>query len=120
MAERSDVIEFLSLFKGCMMLDLFHVRDRDKNIQGLLDFEMDTTERKEVLLSLEPNNYAQGPVPDDMYNDKEVWIFGKEFNGKEIYIKLRLVQNSKNKDLFRAIVFSFHLAEHKLKYPLAN
>ena len=93
MAVRSDVIEFLSLFKGCLMLVFFHVRHREKNIQGLIDLEMDTTKRKEVLLSLEPEDYVKGPEPDDTDSGKEVWVFGKEYNVKEIYIKMRVVQN---------------------------
>ena len=120
MAAHSEVIEFLRLFKGCMMLDLFHVRDRDKNIQGLLDLEMDTTERKEVLLSLEPEDYVKGPEPDDTDSGKEVWFFGKEYNGKEIYIKMRVVQDPKIKDRYRAMIWSFHPVKNKLDYPLAN
>lgn len=120
MVERPDVVGFLNRFKGCMMLDLFHVRDREKNTQGLLDLGMDTTERKEVLLSLEPENYVKGPEPDDTDSDKEVWLFGKEYNGKEIYIKLRVVQDPKKKNLYRAMIWSFHPAKNKLDYPLAD
>lgn len=120
MAVRSEVIEFLSLFKGCIMLDLFYVRDREKNIQGLIDLEMDTTERREVLLGLEPDNYVKGPEPDETDSDKEVWIFGKEYTGKEIYIKMRVIQVPRIKDRYRAMIWSFHPAEYTLDYPLAN
>ena len=120
MATRSEVVEFLRLFKGCIMLDLFYVRDRDKNLQGMLDLEMDVTERKEVLLSLEPEDYVKGPEPDDTDYDKEVWIFGKECNAKEVYIKMRVVQDPKKTNLSRAMLWSFHPAENKLNYPLAN
>jgi len=120
MVERPDVVGFLNLFKGCMILDLFHVRDREKNLQGLLDLGMDIAERKEVLLSLEPEDYVKGPEPDDTGSDKEVWFFGKEYNGKEIYIKLRVVRDTKKKNLHRALIWSFHPAENKLNYPFAD
>ena len=117
---RSEVVEFLSLFKGCIMLDLFHVRDRDKNLQGLIDLEMDITERKELLLSLQPEDYVKGPEPDDTDSNKEVWFFGKKHNGKEVYIKMRVVQDPKMSDLFRAMIWSFHPAENRLSYPLVK
>ena len=120
MGERHDVVEFLNLFKGCIMLDLFHVKDRETNLQGLLDLGMDTTERKEVLLGLEPEDYVKGPEPDDTDSDKDVWFFGKEYYGKEIYIKMRVVQDRRNKKLYRAMIWSFHPAKNKLDYPLAD
>lgn len=120
MVERPDVVGFLNLFKGCMILDLFHVRDREKNLQGLLDLGMDIAERKEVLLSLEPEDYVKGPEPDDTGSDKEVWFFGKEHDGKEIYIKLRVVRDTKKKNLHRALIWSFHPAKNKLNYPFAD
>ncbi len=120
MAKRQDVVEFLNLFKGCMMLDLFYVKDRETNLQGLLDLGMNTTERKEVLLGLEPEDYVKGPEPDDTDSDKDVWFFGKEYNNKEIYIKMRVAQDHSNKELYRAMIWSFHSAKHKLNYPLAE
>jgi len=117
---RSEVLEFLNLLKGCLMLDLFHVRDRQKNIQSLIDLGMNVTERKQVLLSLEPEDYVKGPEPDETDVDKVIWVFGKRYNGKEIYIKIRVDQDSKIKGRYRAVVWSFHAAENKLDYPLAE
>lgn len=120
MADRPGVVSFLGLFKSCMMLDLFHVRDREKNLQGLLDLGMDCTERREVLLGLEPKDYVKGPEPDEFYSDREFWFFGKEYNGKEIYIKLRIIPDPVNKRVNKAIIWSFHPAVNKLNYPLAD
>lgn len=120
MTEQHDVVSFLRLLKSCMMLDLFDVRGREKNIQGLLDLGMDCTQRKEVLLGLEPKDYVKGPEPDDFYSEKEFWFFGQEFNGTEIYIKMRIIQDPKNKNVLRAMIWSFHPAKHKQAYPLAD
>lgn len=118
MASRDDVVGFLNLFKGCTMLDLLHVRDRAKNRQALIDLEITSDERKETLLGLEPANYVAGPKPDDTDDTKEVWEFGKDVEGTEVYIKLRVVQDSRRKNVYHATVWSFHPAEYSMKYPL--
>ena len=120
MTDGLGVVSFLRVFKSCIMLDLFDVVGREKNLQGLLDLGIGCTERREVLLGLEPKDYVKGPEPDEFYNDREFWFFGKEFNGKEIYIKMRIIPDPDNKKVDRAIIWSFHPAEHKLCYPLAN
>lgn len=120
MADASEVVAFLGSFKGCLILDLFHIEEREKNLQALFDLGMDCTERKEVLLGLEPKNYVKGPEPDEMYNEKEFWFFGSEFNGTEIYIKMRIIPDPKNSSIDIALIWSFHPAEQELTYPLAN
>ena len=118
MATREDVVGFLNLFKGCIMLELLHVRNREKNRQALIDLDITSDERKEMLLGLEPANYVAGPIPDDTDDTKEVWVFGKDVQGTEVYIKLRVVQDSRRKNAYRAMVWSFHAAEHRMRYPV--
>jgi hypothetical protein len=118
-ANRSEVTEFLNLFKGCVNLQRYSIRDRDKNIQTLIDLGINPNERIEIMLSLVPEDYVKGPEPDKMESDKEVWIFGKKHSGGEIYIKLRVVEDTKHRG-FRALVWSFHPAEKKMHYPLAK
>ena len=118
MSSRDDVVDFLNLFKGCVMLERLHVRDREKNRQALIELGITSNERKEMLLGLEPTDYASGPMPDDTDDSKEVWVFGKEVQGTEVYIKLRVVQDPRCKNAYWAMVWSFHPAEHKMKYPL--
>ena len=118
MTSRDDVVDFLRLFKGCIMLDLLHVKDREKNRQALIDLGITPDERKEALLGLEPTNYVSGPMPDDTDDTKEVWVFGKEVQGTEVYIKLRVVQDSRRKNAYRATVWSFHPAQYTMKYRL--
>ena len=100
------------------MLDLFQVRDREKNRQALIDLDITSDERKESLLGLEPANYVAGPMPDDTDDTKEVWVFGMEVQGMEVYTKLRVVPDSRRKNVHRGMVWSFHPAEYALKYPL--
>ena len=100
------------------MLDRFTVKGREKNLQALMDLGMTPAERKEILLGLSPDDYVAGPKPDDTDDTKSVWVFGKKVERRNIYIKLRVVQLKKTRGAYHATIWSFHPAEHALRYPL--
>jgi hypothetical protein len=85
--------------------------NRDKNRDGLIKLDLTKAQRKEIILSLTPEDYCDGPVPDHR-GSGDVWIFGKTEAGQEIYIKLKLTQTD------APICVSFHPAERPLAYPL--
>lgn len=118
MATRSEVVEFLNLFKGCLALDDYAIRNRQKNRQALIDLDMTPDQRREILLGLEPEDYVAGPHPDDTDETKEVWVFGRQCEGVEVYIKARVVAVPGRQNTYRALLWSFHAAEHRLDYPL--
>lgn len=118
MIARSDIVDFLNLFKGCLECGFYHVKDREKNLQGLIELGMTPGERGEVLLGLTPEDYHAGPKPDDTDDTKEVWEFGKDVEDTEVYIKLRVIEDPKCKGRYLAMVWSFHPAEHRIRYPL--
>lgn len=118
MTTRDEVVSFLNLFKGAAMLELFYVRDRPKNIQGLLDLGISVNERKEKILGLTPDNYMSGPKPDDTDARKEIWEFGTNVEGIEVYIKLQVTKDPKRQSVYYANVWSFHRAEYRIRYPL--
>ncbi|KKL62356.1 hypothetical protein LCGC14_2186030 [marine sediment metagenome] len=118
MATRDEVVGFLSLFKGCLMLERYDVRDREKNRQALIDLDIAPQERREVLLGLEPEDYVAGPKPDDTDHTKDVWEFGTSLEGTEVYVKLRVVKDPNKSTVYRALVWSFHPAEYPMDYPL--
>lgn len=68
------------------------------------------------ILGLSVLDYCSGPSQDRDLPGK-VWIFGKEINGHEIYIKLKIAQVNDTKI---AKCISFHEAEFSLKYPFKN
>jgi hypothetical protein len=45
----------------------------------------------------------------------EMWVFGKNVKGQEVYIKIMLGQPGRS-----TICISFHIAEHPLNYPFKN
>ncbi len=65
------------------------------------------------LLELSVEDYSSGPAPD-RGGDGDVWIFGKVFNGKEAYIKLKISVDGEKEV---AVCISFHPAEHSIYYP---
>lgn len=73
-----------------------------------------------VILSLESQDYVSGPnVSKDTRKNiqdlaKDFYVFGKEINGDEIYIKIS--EGTTNVPF----VFSFHKAKYPLKYKFKN
>ncbi|MBN2272093.1 MAG: hypothetical protein JXN61_15875 [Sedimentisphaerales bacterium] len=118
MAVRQEVADFLRLFKGAMTLGYCTFKDRKKNRQGLIDLDITPDERTEILMGLAPEDYIAGPKPDDVDDKKEVWEFGKTVNKTEVYMKLRVCQDPKAKTVYHALVWSFHAAEFRMKFPL--
>ena len=119
MATRDEVVAFLNLFKGCLMLDRVSVKPRNKNRRGLVDLGITPDQRRETLMELLPEDYVDGPKPDDTDSlHKEVWEFGKHVRGQPTYIKLRVVQAPGKQGIYYGLIWSFHPAEYPLKHPL--
>jgi hypothetical protein len=68
---------------------------------------------EEILLGLSVTDYCQGAEPD---RDRpgNVWIFGCEIEGHEVYIKLKIAQAGEKRI---AKCISFHIARYPLEYP---
>ena len=113
MATRVEVEQFLQQLK--IKLDIFGVfflDSRDKNIQALADLNISRLERLAVVKSIEVKDYSEGPIRDQLNGFNEMWVFGKDVNGTEVYIKISMgVPNS------NTICISFHAAEHPMRYP---
>lgn len=104
MSMKGAVASFLNNFKEKMKIwDVLFRDDRGKNAKTLAELELRPIERKNVLEALE----------EKLYGGADMWIFGRIIKKKEVYIKIALgVANS------GVICISFHLAEHKMNYPL--
>jgi len=111
-AEQRDVEQFLKQFK--IKLKVFDVAyiGRGKNAQALLDMELVPAARTEVLENLEAEDYCEGPMEETFHGAGNMWVFGKEVSGNEIYIKVAMGQQNNS-----VICISFHKAEHPLQYP---
>ena len=86
--------------------------DREKNRNTLQELEIVPSYRKVVVENLRVEDYVQGPVVDELNRLGEMWVFGKDVKGREIYIKVMISGTTS-----QTICISFHFAEHPLAYP---
>ena len=86
--------------------------DREKNRNTLQELEIVPSYRKVVVENLHVEDYVQGPVVDELNRLGEMWVFGKDVKGREIYIKVMISGTTS-----QTICISFHFAEHPLAYP---
>lgn len=111
---RFHILNFLKDFKELMGQGHYYVKEHHKNIQALRDLGINARLRDELILSVAMDDYSSGPNPDE-YHPGYYWVFGKNLDNVEIYIKLKIV--SLNNGNEKAVCLSFHPSEHPLKYP---
>ena len=117
---RGRVQEFLSKFKTAAEKELV-VISREINLHFLVQHGLSWRERKEVLLGLCVEDYIKGPEEDDRARGpKDIWFFGLEYREIEIYIKLKLVEETNmatGKMTQHAMCISFHEAKWPMSRP---
>lgn len=113
MATREEVEKFLNQFcEKLKIYDIIFRDDRGKNMQALAELDITPNYRLEVIKSLTVDDYSEGPIINTLNQFGDLWVFGKDVKGNEVYIKISL-GFPKNK----TICISFHKAEHKMNYP---
>ena len=108
-----DVKAFLDQFN--VKAQIFGIRfrdDRGKNRETLLQLDITPLQREVIVKNLLVHDYVEGPVIDELNKNGEMWVFGKDVKGREVYIKITLGYENG-----QTICISFHVAEHPLKYP---
>jgi hypothetical protein len=113
MSNPDAIAQFLKEFHEKMQIwDVLYL-NRDKNIQTLVDLELRPAERAKILEALQVQDYSEGPLPEKMMEGADMWVFGKSVKKQEVYIKITLGKFGSN-----VLCISFHIAEHKMNYPL--
>ena len=112
--EIEEVVHFLRDFKALMREGRYVIKKHYKNLQTLINLGFTEKMRDQALIALKANDYSSGPN-NDKYGKADYWIFGKEINNIEIYIKLQIFTYSNGND--QAVCISFHTADDPLKYP---
>lgn len=112
MATKEEVELFLSKFiQKVKIFGIVFRDDRGKNMQTLLELEITPKYREDVIMNLDSEDYVEGPIEDTLNKKGEMWVFGKEVSGRDIYIKISMgISNSS------AICISFHIAEYRITY----
>ena len=113
MVTKECVESFLKQFH--QKLKIFNIIYRDargKNIQTLADLEITSKYRETIIKEITVEDYSQGPIVDALNHMGDMWDFGKDVKGQEVYIKISLGQENSH-----TICMSFHITEYKMKYP---
>jgi hypothetical protein len=114
MSTETEVASFLVDFKEKMKFwDVLFRDDRGKNAQALVDLELRPIDRKAILEALDTKDYSEGPLEEKLYLGADMWVFGKAVKKREVYIKISMGALGSS-----VICISFHLAQHKMNYPL--
>lgn len=84
-----EVQKFLNQFHEKMKIfGIIYRNDRGKNQKTLEELEIVPSYRRVVIENLVVEDYVQGPVVDELYKLGEMWVFGKDVNGREVYITI--------------------------------
>ena len=111
-----EVKTFLEQFNiKTEVFGIFFRDDRPKNRAALVQLELSHLQRELVVKSLQAQDYVEGPVVDELNKMGEMWVFGKDVKGREVYIKITLGNENG-----QTICISFHIAENPLKYPFKS
>jgi hypothetical protein len=110
----NQIRDFLRDFKELMGEGRYYVKDHFKNLQTLAELGLTEKQRDEIILAISLVDFVSGPNPDQ-YRSGYYWVFGKELNGTEIYIKLKLVTFKNGNE--KAVCISFHPSEFPMNYP---
>ena len=86
--------------------------DRRKNMETLLLLDISPLQRELIVKNLQVEDYVEGPIVDVLNKEGEMWVFGKDVKGREVFIKITLGYENG-----QTICISFHIAEHPMKYP---
>jgi hypothetical protein len=108
-----EVKDFLNQFN--IKAQIFGIQfrnDRHKNREALLLLDISPLQRELIVKNLQVQDYVEGPVIDVLNKEGEMWVFGKDVKGREVYIKITLGYENG-----QTICISFHIAEHPLTYP---
>lgn len=80
----------------------------------LLDLDYDAEDVVERLKELKVEEYSETKIDKDDVAPPMLFVFGKDINGKLIYVKLK-IRNQKN----QVVCVPFHYAKNKMKFPYA-
>ena len=112
MVTKEEVQRFLyQMREKVKVFGIIYRDDRGKNAQTLIDLEITPKYRDNVFVNLTVDDYSYGPVIDTLNQCGEMWVFGKDVKGQEVYIKITLGKSSS------ALCISFHIAEYPMNYP---
>ena len=106
---REEVESFLRQFFPKLEVWGIIFLNRDKNQEALAALGIVPSARETIVREIRSDDYVETFLKSSQYG--EMWVFGKDFKGKELYIKISLgCPNNKT------ICISLHEAEDRIRY----
>ncbi len=106
---KKDVEEFLRRFFPKMEVFGVFFLNREKNLEALKMLGITPSIRREIIKDITSEDYIETIIDEFSFGD--MWVFGKDCDGVEVYVKIALGRPNSN-----TICISFHTAEHPLSY----
>lgn len=126
--KKKEVVAFLDELHKLLESDDFDIntdlnliskkkREEDQKFSTpytLLDLDYDVEDVVNRLKELKVEEYSETKIDTDDVHPPILFVFGKDINGKLIYVKLKI------RDLKKQVVcVSFHYAKDKMEFPYA-
>ena len=112
-ATLAEIQKFLNDFhQKVEIFDIIILNDREKNAKTQASLGLSPNAQREVIKEIQVQDYSEGPITNILNAWGDLWVFGKDVNGQEVYIKIAYGMPNR-----QAICVSFHLAEFPMNYP---
>ena len=126
-SEKKQIVEFLNELHDIINRDDFNIDKHFVFIKSkkeevvfstpytIVDLDYDNMDVVNRLRELTILDYSETLFDKDDENPPLLFVFGKDINGKEVYIKLKI----KGVETRKVLCVSFHYAKYKMDYPYA-
>lgn len=100
-----EISEFLTKMKQLISAGEYDFVPRRKNLQALAEHGLTITDAKDEIFALVVGDYYKGPKQDfDSYKPGNIWEFKKNVDGKQFYIKVKIVYEN-GEDIVKCLGF---------------
>lgn len=104
-AGTSDIALFLERAKRLLSVGKYDFVPRRKNMQALAQHGLTIADAKEEILGLVVGDYYKGPKTDfDPDKPGDIWELKKEIDGKQFYVKVKIMQEN-GEDILKCLGF---------------
>ena len=112
-ATLAEIRKFLNDFhQKVEVFDIIILNDREKNARTQAALDLSPNAQRDVIKEIQVTDYSEGPIKNLLNAWGDLWVFGKDVQGKEVYIKIAYGLPNHS-----TICVSFHLAEFPMNYP---
>lgn len=113
-----DVREFLLALKIALSRRTLSFVERLKNLDDMAELGILPSDISGIIKNLKVSDYWDGPLQDDKGREKTWWVFGPQYEGETLYVKVCIVTNASGKQVVECL--SLHKATSIQAYPFSE